>query len=570
MSNPDFAAYRVSLMARITIFEEGLPVTTDIPVTEAQITYGLNAIPTAYLQVPVGFDPLTDLLSPIHALYEKLDKRPVVEVLISLEPSVETLLALGENAFLGYPKDYKPFTIFYGYIIAKSVTRSRSLQVSTSSLRVSLVCTGWLSELALSSTLSYESHPLNPGQYTYGALLPGNSTGAKNWTGITAADKFVTPENVRTDFWGKAIKPFLTEIMEGNTLQIAELGVEGGAGNSSGLAALKRFQTPDTPPPDDKNNYYTHLGMLLDVEPEVATRIAEDLASQVLTPSNLAHQTVWDVLVNQLAQLYLFAVVPRVWDAVVVPYTPTLRIPFATLAAGTYWSHQISQATSRQLRAVGVLAGTITQTGADGTPGGLPDAKALGLGGWFENTTAGIIMMQNAPRWMTGLLTPSLHSRLASGSGGSVKSNAMQPTAGTHNPARDKMPAVAKNQIKPLLDRYAESLYEIEALKERQLVVTGVPRFDVAPGSCVVVEGLAGETVGLDGTAINYYASVLQVSYTFSASPGHASTTFQLGYFRSRDENTQEGTSTDKHPVWNLFNFPGCTLVDQVPPPKKK
>lgn len=566
----DFFAYRVSLVARIlTKSDNGLSFDeTEIPLTEAQLTYGLNAIPSAYVQVPVGFDPQTGLASPIHAIYDKLDERPSISILLRLEPSVETQLALGDAAFLGYPKDYAPFVIFDGIITAKSVVRSRDIQAST--LRVVLVCTNWLSNLALSSTLSYESHPLNPAQYTHGALLPGNATGAKDWTGITAADNFVTAENIRTDFWGKSIKPFLESVLAGNTLQIAELGMEGKTGNGGGLAALARFQTATSPDPAEFNNFYTGLGMDIGVEPEVAARIAEDLALQVLTPANLAHQTAWDVLVNQLSQLYLFAIVPRVMDAVVVPFSPTIKVPFATLAAGTYRVQQLSQATPRRLRATGILSGTITQTGADGMAGGLPNTKSLGLGGWFEAGETGLIMMHNAPRWMTGLLTPRLHARQASGGGRSVKSDTFNPAAGNHDPARDKVDAVAAKQLKPLLDRYAHAVHCIESLKERQLTVTGVPRFDVAPGSCVLVEGLSSNEIGADGIAVNYYASVLQVSLTFSVNPSQAATSFQLGYFRSETENKQAGISTEKHPVWDAMNFLGCTLVDQIPPPKRK
>ena len=549
----EFLAFRVELSAVVQI--DGEPVTLEV--SEMETGYAINSLPVCNLQLAIGIDVLTGRVANIYNALTKMTSSTPVTVKLKLTPSVDTLRQLNYASVLGIPEGYPEFDIFRGFVGGITFEKMRTANTA----RMTMLCNHTLSKLGSSTSLSYESHPLNPTQYTYGALMPGSSTGIKDWTIIPSAAEFVNPLNIQTDFWGKCIRPVFEKLLNGNTLRIAELGVQGTALNTSGIAALKSFQVSPTDPVD--NNYYTPLGLGVDIDASVASRIAEDLAARVFCPENLAHQSLWDVLIHELAQQYLFAVIPRITDSLVVPYVPTLKQHFLTIEANTYTTLSQSLALSRPVRAVGILSDTISQTGADALPGATADPQQLGLGGWFENGKDGIVLIQQCPRWMTGLLTPTLQAQRTAGAGGAVKSTAMNPTAGKAIDDRAQVNNKAATQIKPLLARYAESVYELEIFKGRQATLSGPLRFDIAPGSSVRVAGtIDGLSAQESSVSMGYQASVLRVGYAIRVDPPAASTVLHLAHIRGLNEVDDLNYSSAEHALWNKATFVGCPMVN--------
>ena len=551
----DYYAFSVQLRAVLLIDDK----LVSIPVTKFSANWDINTVPDCTLHLATGQNIVTGEAAVSRATLDKITSSTRVRVLLRLAPSMETYNKLSGRSLLGIPKDYPEFTIFRGFVASVSFSKARE----SATAELIMQCRHPLIKLASSSSLSYESHPLNPSQYTYGALLPGSQDGSQDWTGVTAAQEFVTPARITTDFWGLCIRPIFEKLLDGNTLRVAELGFSGKAKNDAGRQALADFQTRDNPAAP--NNCYKALGLGVDIDATVAARIAEDLALNVLTPDNMAHQTLWSVLVSVLAQQYLFAVIPRVTDSLVVPYVPTMKETWATIYTSQYSAILQSLSISRPIQAVGILSDTINQTGGETLPGGASNVKKLGLGGWFQNGDTGSILIQQSPRWMTGLISPSLTSEATAGAGGRIKSTAFQPAAGTRNTAAtpDVVDARAEAQIKPLLSRYAEAIYEIEALKGRQMSLTGPLRFDIAPGSSVKIESTpAAGILAKETAAPSYKATVLRVSISISVDPPSANTVFQLGYVRSEAEDNNPAFSSTEHPLWNKETFIGCPLVN--------
>lgn len=550
----DYYSFLVKLRALVLIDDELI----ELPVTAFSANWDLNTVPDCTLRLAVGKNVETEAAATSHAVLSRITNSTRIRVQLQLSPSLETHGSLKGASVLGIPKDYPEFTIFRGYVATVSFARSRE----SANAEVVLVCRHTLIKLGSSSSLSYESHPLNPSQYTYGALLPGSQTGGRDWTGITSAQPFVTPARITTDFWGQCIRPIFEKLLDGNTLRIAELGLTGTAKNRGGQAALDNIQTRSTPAAP--NNQYKALGLGVDIDATVANRIAEDLALNVLSPENLAHQTLWDVLIS-LSQQYLFAVVPRVTDSLVVPYVPTLKQSYIRIQSKEYTSIARSLSIARPIQAVGILSDAVSQTGSELRPGGASNVKKLGLGGWFQNGTEGSILIQQSPRWMTGLVSPSLASKETAGGGGRVKSSTFQPAAGARNSitTTDAVDARAASQIKPLLNRYAEAIYEIEALKGRQMTLSGPLRFDIAPGSSIQIEGTPSAGLLVDETAPPVYsATVFRVSINIFCDPPTATTTIQLSHVRSSTENDNPAFASPNHPLWNKETFVGCPLVN--------
>jgi hypothetical protein len=161
---------------------------------------------------------------------------------------------------------------------------------------------------------------------------------------------------------------------------------------------------------------------------------------------------------------------------------------------------------------------------------------------------------------------------LASTGGAGIKqSTIFDPAAGAHTPDRDQATPFA-NDLAALLDRYAHSLYCIEAIKGRQGTLSGPLRFDIAPGSTVRVEGASEAFIPGDQLGMPYFATVLRTTFVLDAESGQAGAAFHLAHIRNAAENFEDATSVPKHPLWDAASFAGCVLTEcgagtSTPPP---
>lgn len=510
------------------------------------VTYQLNTIPYASFMVAVGRGHSALTPAAIHK------NRFTVQVPVELWVELRPLAGESEDVYPG-----GEFKLFEGYLTG--VSWNKSLQHEHAILHAK----NWLLDMDYSSSLSDSSHPLNPSQFSYRAshIIPGS--GGISWTPQTG-NGFITASTLAQDFWAEGLFKWLFALTQDdliNTVELAHIGQPGK--NDTAAKALSRFTTA--------RGHYVPLAM--DMEgvdsASAAASVWDDVTRE--TYDSFANVTLWNKLVGDFATRYMFAVVPRVEDALVVPYIPGLSSiwpgdsdpAIATIKAKDYALMGSSAQLMRLLRGVGVFSGVDDRTGCNGTePGGAP--KRLGIGGWWgpQNVDQGMMMLKQGPRWVTGMIAPDRYSLYSAGAGVEPVGTAMHPGAGAAGGGPPE-PKELKKKNKFLLDRFAHSLYVYEQLRLRQLELSGKARFDLCPGSTVSIE-VAGDRFIEDNVLTKtLVGDVARITYTIDSETPRISTDFHLAHLRTVDENKIPSYSVPRHPFWKN-PWPGAGLLPEA------
>jgi hypothetical protein len=517
----------------------------EIPLVGLRIDYGLNTIPRAECLLPVGRDVQSLTASSANTRFAAIVEPVSIKIYTQCRNQ-----AGGSGAFLGISEE--PQLVFEGETSGIGYARGAS------AMQLSIQCRHWLTALEESSIISQSSSPSNPGCFTTGALEQSSELGGRPWAGLADASRLITGASVRADLWNSALLPYFKSLAKKDPFWARAIAIKGSdlpdAGkNLEALDALNRMSTPQG---------FPILGIsALAIDADLAGKIASDIAARTGDPETLSHQTFWDVLVASCAPEYLFAVVPRISDALVVPFIPTYRNKFADIFSDDVSDVSLSRPTTRALRGFGLLSSLSTTTGADMKPQG--DATP-GIGGFYSAGRPGMIRLESGPRWTTDLLTASRYSAAAAGAKGTTISTADRPEAA---PTREgATPAAAardraKNLIGPFLDRYARARYAAEILRGRMGTVSGLYRLDIAPGSTVRVQGAGEQFIAdEDSAGQGFYGTVVRVSIAIDAEARKAGTAFHIAHVRSDQENEQDATSIDSHPLYGTA-FSGASLI---------
>jgi hypothetical protein len=298
------------------------------------------------------------------------------------------------------------------------------------------------------------------------------------------------------------------------------------------LAALNRIlDDPDLKPTSEMSASFV-LGKLIDF-----------MASSSLEAS--LSITLWDNLISWVASQLMFAVVPRVSDALVVPHLPTLRTHFETIRASEIDPIQTTKLTPRQLRGV-VMSVPMS---------GSPDQASINPCGIYSyiNPAAqgrGLLAYTHAPSWLRDHRTSDMID----------VSNLVRPQG---KPGDGPPPTEAANQyadnVRAIVPLFLRSLYHQEVLKHRFITVAGPLRYDIAPGSIVRIECPPEKFTGNpSGSDMVLYGSVTSVRHTISSEPEHCSTGFGIVAVRTEAENHDDAYTTDRHPLYtNLWTGKG-------------
>lgn len=509
-----------------------------LPLVGVNIDYELNAIPRCQCRLPVGRDVRSGKASAVHDFIAGLTAPVVIKVYAHFEVDADSagssiitanediLLFEGESAGVGFSR-------------------------TTSAMQFTLQGRHWLGALEEGSILSASSAVSNPGRYTLGALDKSvGESGARDWGGLAGAGTLITHTTIRRDFWGSALHPWFTALAKTDPFWVESLAIKPSTPNSRVSDALDRMK----PSSDfDKLSISDEI-----VDSSLAGSIANDISLITKDPEQTAHQTFWDVLVGACAPEYLFAVVPRISDALVVPYIPAYRTPYLTIPISQLTSVEISRPASRRLRGFGLMAGLTPTTGLDGVPGG--EGKP-GIAGYYDSKLeGGVVRIEVGPRWTTQLLVPSDSAAESSGAKGVVISTADRPEAGASSPAPLAAKTRNKTVIRPLLDRYAQARYAAEALRGRMGSISGPFRQDIAPGSTVRIETAGEAFIAEDAASAAFVGTVVRVSMSLDAENRSAATSFQLAYIRSDAENLEDATSIASHPLY-IATYSGASLA---------
>lgn len=514
----------------------------EMEVVDLLVTYELNTIPRCVFTVPVGREVRSLGASNIHRKVNELSQLKSVSLFVQIQ-------SLGQQ-FGGdqFPRGYQ--RIFQGYATGTGYQRAEG------GARFVIQAKGWLVDLDYTSSLSATSHPQNPGQFTYqattfsygGGGAGSGTTGTCCW-GPFGKDTILNRKGLE-DFWDGGLKPILEEIAGTDTFvreRFAEKTNVNESNNDSALKALKRIKNaPDIP-------------LTLKLKGADREIVADAILETLLTTTfeSFANSTMWGKLVGEIAPLFMFSLVPRPDDALVVPFVPLLRQPYITIYADEYDTSDLDAELERTLQAVGILAGIRADMGYSLRM----DAYNIGIGGWFQPDSLpdGMILLRNGPPWLSNPIMADRYTTDAVGAGNEPVSNALAPGKG--KALSRKRPGQAAKEQKEIIDNYAQYVYAYEAIKGRQGQLSGKLRFDIAPGSMVKIECARERFIRNDELGQSRYAAVTRVTIGLNAEAQRAGTAFSLAHIRNEAENAENATSLEAPPLWEN-KFTGAPLLD--------
>lgn len=538
------------------------------------LSFARNKIPTATCSLATGRDLATLLPAAVHTklgLLQRLNRARI------------WLTVTGDWG--GFPSDVDPGAwthagrqlIFEGYVTGPSARRSYD------KIQMGVQLIHWLADLAVTSAISESTHPASSMQFSWSASYGnGDQTAARsNFVAHTIRNHILTASRIQADLWGEAIQPMLRDIAASDPIPLGENCLTRGENIGFTLDALNRFEGSL----DDEGNGVPRRwspplrfdGLPADVITPVAKSIGQTL--QIQTLQSLWEHTLWDKLISRYHPEFMFHVIPRVSDALVVPFTPGLR---------TTWRRQLrvednddfnwESFNRRPLRGVGVSGGHRWETAANGTDPERPAFSAgTGLGGCFlpDPEQPGIVLLLQGPKWLQEV--PAYALSAARTSLGASPGTGRSPTSCNFYPGGDlsrggtdgRTPSEAAAALRrpvdgmSLPDRVAQSLYLQEVLRGRQATIGGKLRFDIAPGSTVEVTFPSDIHLRRDDLAEPMVGDVTRVVHIISAEQPYASTQFHLAHLRSLSQNGDPRYSTDRHPLYQDV-FAGAPLVDDL------
>jgi len=530
--------------------------------------FEMNAIPAATLGLAVGrrADDVSKI-AEIHFAVDNLKLQLPVRVLCKAENQS------GENIRDEWPAG--EFVIFEGF------TTGMGFQRTSQGASFTLFCIHWLSDLHFASSVSKQSHPMNPGNMFFPAAFSEHG-GTLNREFLPAATfaTFINEINIQQDFWGRAIKPLLLALSKTDRINSAQIRIvspvtssfDPGT-NEEALRALNRFE------PFEKADYVLGVPVRMTaVSPGLSLCLAKAIQKNIGKENQEAYvnATIWDKLVGQMQPSYLFSVIPLVSKALVVPFIPgqnTLSHRF--IEVKDYETIDLQANIPRPLRAVGVMVGMRGEYGADFSQSA-GAGSATGLGGWFDKlqvaTTPedkkaferGLVMVKNAAPWMVNTTCAYDYSRRSAGVINAI-STVIGPKAGQLAATLiAQTPEQRLKESKRTWDAYARALYVFEALKGNQGTITGRVRFDIAPGSTVQIEAAQDKFISDCRDQEIFYGEVLRVSTSIDAEAARASTTFHIGHVRTSGQNADPTTSIDRHPIFPSTKWAGCVMIEEA------
>jgi len=518
----------------------------EFDVITAGVAFELNNIPTASFTVAVGRAGGNLRPGNLHYFADRLSPEMRVQFrcqLTVLDSSVPYRVPTGE------------FRLFDGYLSGFSTTTQRGALVAVFHAK------HWLLDMDYSSAVSDSSHPTNPSQFSFKASHQPAGAGGTSWTPLTAVGP-VSDTTLATDFWGEGLQKWFKELTALDMINKDELAFLGGGPtkNDTAKKALDRFTTAS-------GNY---VKLAMDFKQADAASVAAAIWNDIQMDSydsTLANTTLWGKLVNDFSSRYMFAIVPRVEDALIIPYIPGLKKTWKYGIAGTDYDR--TGATSelqRRLRGVGILSGVTFRTGSNLREPGQSPSK-LGVGGWYSpaGSDRGTVLLRQGPRWLTNIIASDRYAEFSAGAGVQPIGNALHPgtrAASKSTKAPPPPPEQLKKDSKRIFDAFAHAMYTYEQLRTRQIEIGGKLRFDIAPGSTINIAPSFDKFILPDAMAQPMVGDVTRVTYVLDSQKGTAMTNFNIAHVRTGYENSRDEFSLDRHPLW-MNPWAGCGLLSE-------
>lgn len=518
----------------------------EYPVTTVTSTWAQNSVPTCEVAIPIGINvkTLVELIPPsgssnLPSIGENTDATRLQRAKV-----IQRLT--GDAVPSGQWPD-EDIVHFDGFIAGRGHTEADA-QVF---LTIQLV--HWLSQLDGSSALSGTTHPGGVTDGTFRAVF-GSPEGltrpafiSDNYPDAAIQD----PLNITADIWGKGLQPLFVQMTAENSVFLSAAndlcGEQLKNGNAEAAEALGRMT--------GSSQYAVPL-KLADVNEAgtVAAKILGWLQGRI--NETIVSSTLWEKIIGDLAPGLMFAVVPRVQDALVVPQQFACRDVWKTLYYDdTFPPMQMHRGARRPLRGVLAFAQSSYNTG-------LIAEDAVAPGGCFlpEAAGKGLLTHVVVPSWMSGLsLSISAPSQTAFRKQGAGSATSLPVTVDS---AEADKRADARAQEADFYRRYAEWVYYTEALRNTHCRIESPLRFDICPGSTITLAPRPGSKQVRQTLEPNV-GYVVSLTHQIDANSLTASTTFELSHLRTVAENEAGRFSSNTHAIYGKL-FVGAPLIDEL------
>ena len=457
-----------------------------VDISRATVQYAVNSLPVASIGVAAG-QPVRGG-SVQTALLDKLTRMKQMDIYVQASPS-STI-----------PGGKSSMHIFDG------VTSSVGL-VSEPGLRgIQVNGINWLYDLQ--STAAFTSKRT---AHAFWELIPAVSMMSS--AGITEATLSVEAIASKLAESGGDLYAVLTTLIK---------YVAGGAAtdarfnNMSALTAWKRS--------------VGDLKFAFDAEATVETGVNQEITSGFL--SLYESGTIWSTLMA-LSRSFFFMLVPTVGKVYVVPYTPMLTSPVASLTPADYvYVSQMSQ-TRKNIAGLVLLDHSSMTASAE-----MQTKEALSI--FVVNESKGVLDGAMLPSWLHGpVLTTTTSDTYAT-------------IEGIYGRAPDRIvpkkgeSAITKwnkniNKVKAIGNDYAQLVLGDRLFGPNTLSIKGPFRTDIVPGTVISV-GIPTDAAR-STSELRVYGFVTSVTLEIDAERSLAATTINLSHVRHESDNVKFGSS---------------------------
>jgi len=548
--------YRSSYRLILKIYDanNSSVVLKELAVLQTGYELSINSIPEAIVQVPVANRNVpvasSDWTKSTSRALDSDDFTTFRAYMLKKPKAALYMVATGtQPSGVDWPND--EFCIFRGRV------QFVQKKLQSDANYISITLRHWLTYLNTSSALSTAAHPNNALQLSFSTLLSStDQTGAASesrtlYQTTVSSHFFRDRADMESDFWGKGLKKMFCNILQDDSLVFSDaikncVGQDKPAKDPNVQEALTRIlgdtggnctsALPANVPPLALSTPMRSLDI------SAIQSLAYSIGQESL--DSFARQTVWTKL-QAYASEFLFLIVPRVEDAILVPFSPAAipTNPFY-LSGQAILSYDASAESPKSIQAM-VMSLPVSSMFSGPMPQG-GEAQPLStrglVGCYYAGTSSGLIQVLPTPLWMNQLIVERGNI--------SATANPKNPTNTATTPAPTN-PGTASppNQVtvsnRQLFNLLACTEYFVERFQNSSATITEPLRFDICPGSWAYFEQ-DGET---------YYGLVMSVAYGINSDNNSAGTAIKLGFVQTASERASL-TNPNMHPFFaNLFSY---------------
>lgn len=547
--------------------EEGNSKGVILPCVQFTMSNGVNAIPTAAALVPLGRNARTKALSAVYPVIQ--DLKQMARVKVTITGNVGDYSPDGAGGAQDGREQWPTgeHLLFMGYVAGTSYRRSQG----SVSLVVNFVHK--LFDLASSSAGSADLVPGAPNSLVF----PAFATSAGGNKAGNGGNLFTEELNadIGQDFSTgivKVLKEVCNRPLQTHNAIAGDDGVfcDGGPadGREAGLnkpsTNLRALGVLDAEG-DWKGTTNAGTEYPLDAAKSQYPHAINQIGNTVF--QSLAGTTLWSMLVGGLLPQFGMGVVPLADEAYIVPLTPALTSDTKkckTIYPKEYVDFAMTTMSTRPLYGVGVLTKFTNATLSSGPGDGkvcCGAAYTAELAGG-DPAAYGQWLFRAPPKWCEDWVSTDPETEKEKDIG-KMLNDPSHDTMGEEAGAIDRDVDKETSDWNDSLKQFAQQIYVANALRDRSGRITGKLRFDICPGSTIIIQekDLKANSGGVDNLPTGLVGFVSQVVTTINAEAASATTSFELTHLRTSAEDLEGERFSLKSPPFFDEGFYGAPLV---------